>query len=656
MVAGMEIRVRRIRVMAVTHDLVCAALALPIAYLVRTGDLPQLTDVNLFMMAILTVSAGLCFYGVGVNRGSWRYASIQEFLRIAQAAILATLISVLATFAFSRLDAVPRLVPLIACVVMIMLVTATRVAYRILKERHIQQLFRNDRGGEPVLLVGYGDDSIAFVRHMATLRSPAYHVVGVIAQTERHLGRRIENKRILGTIDDMADIIKRFRANDVAVAKVLVSSTKTDPEGLEKILDIAGELSLPVFILPNHAELGVQEPHAALKPVAIKLDDLLDRPVAEVDLKPVATLLRDKVIVITGGGGSIGSGLVEQTLSYSPRTLVIIDSSEHNLYIIDQLMREKYPYQDIKAVLADIRDAQAIKAILLQYRPNIVFHAAALKHVPMVEHNPIEGANTNILGTVNVADAAVAARASVFIMISTDKAVNPTNVMGASKRFAEAYCQTLDRAPNGVTRFITVRFGNVLGSSGSVVPLFARQIANGGPITVTHPEMKRYFMSINEAVRLVLAASAKGVGNSDDRGKIMVLHMGIQVRIVEIAMRMIRLAGLKPNEDIQIRFTGLRPGEKLFEERLATSELIEPTGDAWLQVAISRQNDAAAVMAAVAGVREAVELRNPVALIKAIRLLVPELLHGQPSTLEAIPDVAASTTVGFAEARSRLRT
>ncbi|MCU0943104.1 MAG: polysaccharide biosynthesis protein, partial [Hydrogenophaga sp.] len=400
---------------------------------------------------------------------------------------------------------------------------------RVLKERHLHRLFRAHDGGERVLVVGFSDEANAFLRYLGQQKKPAYQVVGLIDHSRRHVGRRLQNAKVLGSTDDLPDIVARFQSNNMPVSKIVVSPSKTDPAAMEAILVQATDLGLPVFTLPDASDLTQNDDGKPIRPTVIKLDDLLDRPIADIDLKPVAALLRNKVILVTGGGGSIGSGLVEQVLGYNPQRLVILDSSEHNLYAIEHRMREVFPYQDIKAILADVRESATIRSIMGQERPDIVFHAAALKHVPMVEHNPLEGAKTNVLGTVHVANAAVEAGVAVMVMISTDKAVNPTNVMGATKRFAEAYCQLLDRRPDHATRFMTVRFGNVLGSSGSVVPLFSRQIAAGGPVTITHPEMKRYFMSMKEAVRLVLAACAKGVASPAERGKIMVLHMGTQV-------------------------------------------------------------------------------------------------------------------------------
>jgi FlaA1/EpsC-like NDP-sugar epimerase len=308
---------------------------------------------------------------------------------------------------------------------------------------------------------------------------------------------------------------------------------------------------------------------------------------------------------------------------------VLAEQAEYNLYRINLDVTTESPDVDVEAVICDVRDREAVRALFARVQPDIVFHAAALKHVPIVEANPIEGAATNILGTVNVADAAIAAKASAMVLISTDKAVNPTNVMGATKRFAEAYCQNLDQGRRGRTRFMTVRFGNVLGSTGSVVPLFARQIAAGGPVTVTHPDIERYFMTIREAVRLVLAASGLGLADRSTHGRILVLNMGKPVKIVDLARRMVQLSGLRPGIDIEIVFTGLRPGEKLFEERLARDEHADGSEHPWLSIASPRGVPARELEAALAAVGAAVAQRDQTALAAALRRVVPE--YGAPT-------------------------
>ena len=644
------------RLLGMLHDVICVTLVVPVAFLVRTGELPELTASVLVFQGSLILAGTISFYVFGLNQGSWRYASIEDLLGIIQAAALAMLLAVIATFLVSRLDTIPRMVPPIGVVALVILMSAPRLIYRLIKDRHIQRIFASSARGEPVLVVGYSDEASIFLRSLARQRDPVYQVVGIIDHNNRHVGRRLHATRVIGTLGDIGDILKNVRASGGKVAKIVLSPSKLDAETTASLVDIGAEHGVPVFSLPDAAELTSAQEDSEVRPVPIRIEDLLGRPVADIDLAPVASMLRGKDILVTGGGGSIGSELVDQIMAYRPKHLVILENGEHNLYSVDQRIRERYPDASIDCVLCDVRDRAAVRGIMLKASPDIVFHAAALKHVPLVEHNPVEGARTNVFGTINVADAAVEAGASAFVMISTDKAVNPTNVMGATKRFAEAYCQMLDLQPDCRTRFMTVRFGNVLGSAGSVVPQFTRQIAEGGPVTVTHPDVRRYFMSMKEAVRLVLAASAKGLEQAQDRGRIMVLNMGTQIRIVDLATRMIQLAGLRPGLDIPIIYTGLRPGEKLYEERLAASERVEPTDHAWLEIALPREIDGPPLSVAIARLEDAVERRDEARLIAAIQSVVPELisshraldggsLHGQP----------AGNTIVLADKRGQFR-
>ena len=373
-----------------------------------------------------------------------------------------------------------------------------------------------------------------------------------------------------------------------------------------------------------------------LKPVSI--EDLLNREQVTLDHAGMARLIGGSRVVVTGAGGSIGSELARQVASLAPAELWLLDSSEYALWQIDLELSESYPQVRRRAVLADVRDAPRIGEIFSELRPELVFHAAALKHVPMVEANPLEGLLTNAFGTRVVADAAGAAGALATVFISTDKAVNPTSLMGASKRLAEMYCQALDidaRAQTNGMRCVTVRFGNVLGSTGSVVPLFRRQLERGGPITVTHPDMQRYFMTVREAVALVLQASVVGLGESlphgAEQGGIFVLDMGKPVRILDLARQMIQLAGLRPERDIEIRFTGLRPGEKLFEELFHGREPPVQTGHPGLLMAMPRTSDATVVGRAIDAIADLCRHGDTETVVMLLRQQVPEFSkEGRP--------------------------
>jgi O-antigen biosynthesis protein WbqV len=374
---------------------------------------------------------------------------------------------------------------------------------------------------------------------------------------------------------------------------------------------------------------------------------LLGRPQAVLDREAMARLIRGRRILVTGAGGTIGSELTRQLAVYDPARLILLDNGEFLLYTIDAELRERFPKLAVSALLGDVRNRQRMDEVLAAERPEIVFHAAALKHVPMVEQNPVEGVLTNVIGSRNVAEAARAHGVALAVQISTDKAVNPTNVMGATKRIAEAFCQALDlnegghgRRGRSGTRFVTVRFGNVLGSTGSVVPLFTRQLAAGGPLTVTDPDVSRFFMTVREAVELVLEASAT-VGLADEtesRGKIFVLDMGEPVRIVDLARQMIRLAGLVPEQDVKIEFTGLRPGEKLHEELFHDAEAAVPTANPALRLAAPRTADYAVLARSIDELEEQARAGHEARVIDLLRLLVPEYRRDAgPATPEARP-------------------
>jgi O-antigen biosynthesis protein WbqV len=378
-----------------------------------------------------------------------------------------------------------------------------------------------------------------------------------------------------------------------------------------------------------------------LKPVVI--EDLLNRPQVPLDRDGMARLIQGRRVIVTGAGGTIGSELARQVAAFAPSRLVLLDNGEYALWQIDLELAETHPQVHRQALIADIRDETRIRAVFEEVRPELVFHAAALKHVPMVEANPLEGLTTNAAGTRHVAEAARAVGALAMVLISTDKAVNPTSVMGASKRLAEMYCQALDIAARSAghgMRCITVRFGNVLGSTGSVVPLFQRQLARGGPLTVTHPDMRRYFMTVREAVGLVLQASVLGVCDAElphgHDGGIFVLDMGEPVKIVDLARQMIRLAGLHPDVDVEIRFTGLRPGEKLYEELFHGKEPPVPTGYAGLLMAMPRTADPAIVGRAIEEIASACRGGQARLALTLLGRLIPEFEHNAGGSIGEI--------------------
>jgi O-antigen biosynthesis protein WbqV len=419
-----------------------------------------------------------------------------------------------------------------------------------------------------------------------------FRVVGVLDNAAQFQGRQIHSARVLGRFGDLPAIVARLADQGVRVQRVILTDpTVIDDATKRRLFEQAGELGLSIARLPRLAELQDAAEDSAIRLHQVTLEDLLGRRQFAHDQAALDHLIGERRVLITGAGGTIGSELTRQIAALHPRQLVLLDSSEFNLYAIDLELRERCPSVPFRPMLCDIRDRDRVMGIFAAERPQLVFHAAALKHVPMVEMNPSEGVLTNVVGTRNVADAAAKYGALAMVQVSTDKAVKPTSVMGASKRLAEFYCQALDLEGNGSgrgARFMTVRFGNVLGSSGSVVPLFQRQLARGGPLTVTHPEISRYFMSVQEAVALVLQASARGLEETDARGQIFVLDMGRPAKIVDVARQMIRLAGMRPDIDVKIEFTGLRPGEKLYEELFDEAERRLEGGLQGIFVAVSQ--------------------------------------------------------------------
>ncbi len=544
--------------------------------------------------------------------------------------------------------------PVVHAFTLLALLGAARIAYGAYHGRSRAE----DQVATPVLLVGAGEAAELFIRAAAQDRRAGLRVLGLVSLSGHQAGRRIHGNTILGDVDSLDAVLARLREQDRVPGALVLTEPGFSGPPLARLMRAADAAGVPVRRVPALTRLQAAEGTGALdaggpgglelRPVPI--EDLLNRPQVPLDRDGIARLVRGRRVLVTGAGGSIGSELARQVAALDPAELVLLDHGEFALWRIELEVGELAPALPRHAVIADVRDAERVRAVLGRHRPELVFHAAALKHVPMVESNPLEGLLTNACGTRHVADAARACGALAMVLISTDKAVNPSSLMGASKRLAEMYCQALDlearsavgearsavgearstmgdaRAVAGGTRFVTVRFGNVLGSTGSVVPLFRRQLARGGPLTVTHPDMQRYFMTVREAVGLVLQAST--LGATGDRaareGGIFVLDMGEPVRIVDLARQMIRLAGLRPEVDVPIRFTGLRPGEKLFEELFHGAEPPAPTGHPGLLMAAPRTADPALVGRALLELGELCAAGQTGRALAVVRRLVPE--------------------------------
>jgi FlaA1/EpsC-like NDP-sugar epimerase len=565
------------RRLAIVHDVVMIAFSFAAASILAVGfsggaALPGFIEKALLFTVI---SAVVCFL-FELNSGSWRYASIPDLTAILKSATVSVLAFVLIMFVYSRGEGLSRLALFLVWFFMVTLLAGPRILYRMLREGGLREILIGvalpTKGEKSMLIYKINDISEAYIRAIRVREASNIFIVGVLDEIAQKGSRTIQGLKVLGTIDDLGKVVERIKhSKGLTVTELAIADQKIDAVNLGLIVEMAANAGLKVSLIPDIVSSAGLQGMADLstKPLAIK--DLIGRKEIVVDLIEITKLIEGKTILVTGAGGSIGSEIARQIVTHNPKRLVISDNSEHFLYTLDTALRDEVPSLDLISRIVDVRNLERVDAVFAKYKPDIVFHAAALKHVPLVEQNINEAIKTNVLGTRNCANVAVKHGVAVFVMISTDKAVNPTNVMGVTKRAAEAYCQALD-LKSETTKFKTVRFGNVLDSNGSVVPRFAAQIAKGGPVTVTHPNIVRYFMTIPEAVALVLYTSAIGLKAPDERGKIVVLNMGEPVRIADLAERMIRLAGFKPNIDIKIDYIGLRKGEKLFEEMFAPEE------------------------------------------------------------------------------------
>jgi len=629
-----------------------AALSFAVALTLRLGEgvlaiHPRLT---LLYGIVFTAIAAIVFLVTGLYRGVWRYASLPDLFNIARAATLTELIFLPVMFLFTRLDTLPRSFLLIDWLVLVALLGGPRLGYRVFKDRGLDHVLERARGERiPVLLISTKDGADTFIREMVRDRNALFRVVGMLSDTHTRVGREIYGVPVLGTIDALESVVTALDRRGRRPQKLIITPQGLAGGEVRRLLDRADALAIPLARLPRLTEFRQTRADMPRVVEPIAIEDLLGRPQAVLDRDAMARLIRGRRVLVTGAGGTIGSELVRQIAALAPARLTLVDSSEFLLYSIDGELRERHPALSVEPVLADVRDRRRIDAVMAREQPQIVFHAAALKHVPMVEAHPIEGVLTNVIGSRNVAEASRGLGVALVVLVSSDKAVDPASVMGATKRLAEAFCQALDlhEARRGVagTRFVTVRFGNVLGSTGSVVPLFARQLAAGGPLTVTHPDVSRFFMTVREAVELVLEASAatQAAGQREaERGKIFVLDMGEPVKIVDLARQMIRLAGLRPERDIRIAYTGLRPGEKLHEALFHEAEAPIPTRNPALRLAAPRTADYAVLVRSLEELEEQARAGHEGRVLDLLRRVVPEY-RAAPVAAAAISAVAGSS-------------
>ncbi len=610
--------VRRIAI-NVAVDAALAAAALPVAtWLAAPAANPAPSLATLLAAVAALLLAGLPFR---LSVQYWRFAGMADLLGVAAGSVGAATLFTLA-MQMLRVPLPSAAFPVIHALTLLVLLGVPRMGYRLLRERRLPPSGPAGVPARPVLLVGAGEGADLFLRALTADPLAPWRAIGLLSLGHAQTGRRIQGVPVLGSLDDTPAVLAGLVPED-RPATLVVTEPELSRVAMSGLVAAADAAGARVARAPRPTALTAGSDRFALRPVAI--EELLGRAQVPLDRGGMARLIEGRIVMVTGAGGTIGAELARQVAALDPAELILLDNGEHALWQIDMELGESYPAVRRRAMLADVRDAIRLRALMEALRPALVFHAAALKHVPMVEANPLEGLLTNSCGTRHVADAARAAGAAAMVMISTDKAVNPSSIMGATKRLAEMYCQALD---GPAMACVTVRFGNVLGSTGSVVPVFQRQLARGGPLTVTHPDMQRYFMTVPEAVSLVLQASVDGVAVAERHG-IFVLDMGEPVRIVDLARQMIRLAGLRPEIDIPIVFTGPRPGEKLFEELFHGREPTFPTGTPGLLMARPRTADSALVGRAIDEIETACRAGHAGAALAALARMVPEFERDQ---------------------------
>jgi O-antigen biosynthesis protein WbqV len=610
-----------LNLIAILHDSIMAALSFMAAMYLRLSV--QMFERDLWWQGAVAFALVLMMVMLvsKTYRRLWRYTSLTDLMTLVKVGTMAMAIFYLGSFQITRLDDMPRSVVFIHWMTLMVSLMGLRVLWRVIADRSLMDRFLGrGQARVPVLLIGATAQAEMFIRESDRNEDFPYRVVGIVDDEVRKHGREIHHVRVYGSVAETAYIIKKLIRKGRTPQRMLLTDPNTDRATIEQLLEVGQQHQVTLARLPGLTEL--KEGNRAYEAQPVAVEDILGRPPASLDRDTMRALVHGKRVMITGAGGSIGSELVRQIAAYGPQQIQLYELSEFHLYEIDHELAEMHSEIKRHAIIGDVRDKDQLHRVMQHLKPEIVFHAAAIKHVPLSEENPDQAVLTNVLGSKQLADACIANHVAVMVQISTDKAVNPTSIMGASKRASEIYCQAL--AQDGcATHFITVRFGNVLNSAGSVVPLFQKQLAKGGPLTVTHKDMTRYFMTISEAVQLVLQAAVLGA-DAHDKAVIYVLDMGQPIRIEELACQMIRLAGFKPYEDIQIVFTGLRAGEKLFEELFHDAENLTDTKHKSIRQAKARQIDRLQILGTLQRLIDAARAGDEAGVRMHISQLIPE--------------------------------
>ena len=591
-------------------DILFINIALYISLYLRFDvNIPQqYLDICFWYSPLITLIMVLSFFFFNLYKSLWRYASIDEMISVVEANLVGVAI-IFITFVLLKIQ-LPKSIYGILWLSNTALIGGSRFTYRALR-RAKRKITKKDYSFSNLLIIGAGEAGSTVIREIFESPKLSKNIVGVIDDDVTKVGRKINGINILGTRNDIVKVAKDYQVDEIIIA--LPSSPKKE---IKKIIEICKETKCKLRILPGVYEL-IDGKISIKKIRDVEIEDLLGREPVKINLQEIGKYLKDQVVLVTGGGGSIGSELCRQISTFNPKQLIILDMYENNAYDIQNELKMKYGDSlNLKVVIANIREYDRMEEIFSDLNPNIIFHAAACKHVPLMEKNPFEAIKTNVFGTLSLIKLSDKYNVKKFVLISTDKAVNPTNVMGATKRIAEKIIQSFDKISK--TEFVAVRFGNVLGSNGSVIPLFKKQIIDGGPVTVTHPEIIRYFMTIPEAVQLVLQAGSLAKG-----GEIFVLDMGEPVKILNLARDLIKLSGFEPDVDIKIEFTGLRPGEKLYEELLMSEEGLQKTENDKIFIGKPQHIPNGELIDQLNKLSEVVKQNDYSKLIKIIKEIVP---------------------------------